>query len=49
MTAPWLPYAMLSALFAARPAIFASARLKEQNPGLAIAVCKAPTVLMAWG
>ena len=47
--APWIVFALLSAIFAALTAIFAKAGLKNVNPDLATAIRTAFVLLLTWG
>jgi bacterial/archaeal transporter family protein len=47
--APWLLYALLSALFAAMTAVFAKAGLKNVNSDLATAIRTSIILLITWG
>ena len=47
--APWIPYALLSALFAALTAIFAKIGIKEVDSDLATAIRTVVILLLAWG
>ncbi|HTB53229.1 MAG TPA: EamA family transporter [Ferruginibacter sp.] len=47
--APWIIYALLSALFAALTAIFAKLGLKDVNSDVATAVRTAIILLITWG
>ena len=47
--APWIPYALLSALFAALTAIFAKIGIKGVDSDLATAIRTVVILLLAWG
>lgn len=47
--APWLIYALLSAIFAALTALFAKAGLKDVNSDLATAIRTAIILFITWG
>ena len=47
--APWIPYALLSAVFAALTAIFAKVGIKGVDSDLATAIRTVVILLLAWG
>jgi len=49
LMAPWIPYALLSALFAALTAIFAKIGIKGVDSDLATAIRTVVILLLAWG
>lgn len=49
MTPAWLPYALLSALFAALTAIFAKVGIRGVDSDLATAIRTVVILLLAWG
>jgi len=47
--APWLPFALLSAVFAALTAIFAKVGIKDVDSDLATAIRTVVILILAWG